>query len=241
MKSFILGARVDGVTAEEALEKIERYIASGEPRHVVTLNAEILYRAYREPELLRVINEAHLVTPDGVGIVWAAKRLGRPVSERVTGIDLMLALAQKAAGKGWRIFLYGAAPGIADRAAENLKKKYPGLKIAGTSHGYLEKSEEKQLIDRIKETKPDILFVALGAPKQEFWIRKNLISLGVPVCIGVGGSFDVIAGKVKRAPGWVRRAKLEWLYRLVQEPKRYKRMLALPGFVALVLREGRKK
>ncbi|NLO89055.1 MAG: WecB/TagA/CpsF family glycosyltransferase [Clostridia bacterium] len=241
MKSEIMGALVDPVTLEEAVGKVEQFIASGKPHHVVTLNAEILYRAQRDPELMKVILEADLVTPDGAGIVWASKRLGCPVPERVTGIDLMLALAKRAGEKGWRLFLYGAAPGVAEEAAKKLKAKNSGIRIAGTSHGYLNSGEQKQLIEKIKEAEPHILFVALGAPKQEFWINRNLEQLGVPVCMGVGGSFDVVAGKVRRAPVFMQRAGLEWLYRLIKEPRRFKRMLALPAFAVAVLIESMKQ
>jgi len=241
MKSKIMGALVDPVTLEEAVGKVEQFIASRKPHHVVTLNAEILYRAQRDPELMKVILGADLVTPDGAGIVWASKRLGSPVPQRVTGIDLMLALAERAGEKSWRLFLYGAAPGVAEEAAQKLKTMHPGIRIAGTSHGYLSSEEQKQLIEKIREVEPHILFVALGAPKQEFWINRNLEQLGVPVCMGVGGSFDVIAGKIKRAPIFMQRAGLEWLYRLVREPKRFKRMLALPAFAAAVLFESMKQ
>ena len=240
MSTTILGARIHGVTMDEALNRIAEFIQSGSPHQVITLNAEILYRATKEPALLELINRADLVTPDGAGIVWAARKLGRPVPERVTGIDLLQAVACKAPEAGWRLFLYGGEPGVAELAAANLRKKHPGLMIVGTAHGFIPPEEQEQLREQISRSRPHLLLVALGAPRQEFWIRDNLPSLGVPVAIGVGGSFDVIAGLARRAPGWIQKAQLEWLYRLVKEPWRYKRMLALPRFMSLVLRESRR-
>ncbi|MGB9661016.1 MAG: WecB/TagA/CpsF family glycosyltransferase [Moorellaceae bacterium] len=239
----ILGCRVDGPTLDEALEMIAEFVSSGTPHYIVTLNAEIAYRASREPRLLEIINRASLVTPDGAGIVWAARWLGKPVPERVTGIDLLEALASKAADKGWRLFLFGAAPGIAEKARDRLVSRYPGLKVVGTAHGYLSSGEERDMLVRLKSLHPDILLVALGSPKQEYWIHRHLSDLGVPVAMGVGGALDVLAGEVRRAPLWMQRCGLEWLYRLLSEPKRIKRAWALPkflwGVVRQILSEGR--
>ena len=239
MKSNILGVKVDAVNMDGALSKIEQYILSGRPHHVITLNAEILYTAQDDPALLEIINSAHLVTPDGAGIVWAAKHLGQPVPERVTGIDLMLHLMSRAEERGWRVFLYGAAPGVAEEAAAKLMEKHPELKIVGISHGYLDDEGEVKLRQEVRDAEPHVLLAALGAPKQEYWIQEHLGALSVPVNMGVGGSFDVIAGRVRRAPLWMQRARLEWLYRLIQEPKRYKRMLNLPKFMLAVYKEGK--
>lgn len=240
MKAVILGAKVDAVDMEGAVDRIRRFIREGTSHHVITLNAEIIYRAQQEPELMQVINQADLVTPDGAGVVWAARYLGTPVPERVTGIDLMLELARAASAEGWRLYLYGAAPGVAEKAAQNLQKKHKNLQIVGTSHGFLTSNDMGFLVQDIKAKRPDILLVALGAPGQEYWIREHLDQLGVPVCMGVGGSFDVVAGKIKRAPRWVQRVHAEWLYRLVKEPRRFKRMLALPKFMWLVLTRGKR-
>lgn len=241
MRVEILGAQIHGLTMEETLNKIETFIQEGTSHQIITLNAEILYRANHQPALLEIINQADLVTPDGTGIVWAARKLGQPVPERVTGIDLLQEIARKAASTGWKLFLYGGKPGVAQQAAVNLQKQYPALEIAGTAHGYLTEKEMPSLLKKIRETRPHILLVALGAPKQEYWIKKHLRETGVPVAIGVGGSFDVIAGHVKRAPLWVQKAHLEWLYRLLKEPWRYKRMLSLPRFMGLIWQESRKK
>ncbi|KKM10759.1 N-acetylmannosaminyltransferase [Clostridiales bacterium PH28_bin88] len=240
-KVSVLGTLVDPVDMQGTLEKVEEYIKEGTPHHIITLNAEIIYRAQHEPALKDIINSAHLVTPDGAGVVWAAGKLGTPVPERVTGIDLVQAILPTAAIKGWRIFLYGAAPGVAEEAARKMVEEYPGIQIAGTSHGYLDAQGQKGLLSSIQKTKPDILLVALGAPKQEYWIREHMDQLKVPVLIGIGGTLDVLAGKAKRAPEAFQRLKLEWLYRLLKEPRRAGRMLALPKFALLVLKESLKK
>ncbi len=235
MKINILGSGINNVNMNEAVNKIEKFIADGSPHHIITANAEIIYTADQEKKLQKIINAADMVTPDGIGVIWAAKEQGEPLKERVAGIDLMEKLAETAARKGWRLFLYGAAPGIADEAAEKLKKKYPELEIAGKSHGYREEKETDDLLKEINNSKPDILFVALGAPAQEYWISKHMQKLQVPVCIGVGGSFDVISGRTKRAPLWVQKLKVEWAYRILKDPKRYKRAFALPKFALKVL------
>lgn len=239
-KVSVLGTLVDPVDMQGALEKVEEYIKEGTPHHIITLNAEIIYRAQHEPALKDIINSAHLVTPDGAGVVWAARKLGTPVPERVTGIDLVQAILPTAAIKGWRIFLYGAAPGVAEEAARKMREEYPGIRIVGTSHGYLDARGQKGLLSSIQKTKPDILLVALGAPKQEYWIREHMDQLQAPVLIGIGGALDVLAGKAKRAPEAFQRLKLEWLYRLLREPRRAGRMLALPKFALMVLKESNK-
>lgn len=239
MSSKILGARIHRVTMAETLNHIENFIKNNSPHQVITLNAEILYRATQDPQLMQIINQAALVTPDGAGILWAGRKLGQPLPERVTGIDLVQALAPRAAQKGWRLYLYGGEPGTAETAATRLREQHPALEIVGVSHGFIPPEEQEALRDTIKKAQPHIILVALGAPRQEFWIAENLPSLAVPVAIGVGGSLDVIAGQVKRAPQWVQKAQLEWLYRLVKEPWRYKRMLALPAFMTMVRRAAR--
>nr|WP_207754823.1 WecB/TagA/CpsF family glycosyltransferase [Desulforadius tongensis] len=221
---------------DETVEKAAEFIRSGRPHRVITLNPEYLYRAQARRELLDLVNSADLVTADGTGIVWACKIAGRPVKERVTGIDLMLHLCARGGYEGWRVFLLGAAPGVAEEAAERLKQQNPGLVIAGTHHGYFTDAESGRIVEMIRRAGPHILFVALGAPRQEQWIARYQPRIGVPVAIGVGGSFDVISGRKKRAPRWMQRLKIEWLYRLIKEPSRFKRQLVLPKFALLVLR-----
>jgi N-acetylglucosaminyldiphosphoundecaprenol N-acetyl-beta-D-mannosaminyltransferase len=231
----ILGCLVDRVTMHEALTRIEGFLAQGAPRQVITLNAEIIVAAQTQPALREVINRADLVTPDGAGVVWAARQLGKGVPERVTGIDLTQALAHRAAQRGWSLFLLGARPGVAEKAARKLQSRYPGLRVKGVRHGYFQASEEAEVVAAVAAADPDIVLVALGAPRQEFWIHRHLQELRAPVCIGVGGSLDVIAGEVPRAPAFMIRHNLEWLYRLWREPSRWKRQKALPVFVVRVL------
>lgn len=230
----ILDCRVHMVDMEESLQRIEAFIEEGTPHHVITLNAEIIHRAQKEEKLKNVINSAHLVTPDGAGVLWASRRLAKPLQERVTGIDLTLQLASRAAEKNWHLFFYGGAPGAAAQAAENLKKRHPDLRVVGTAHGYLQEEEKPKLIEEIKEKKPHILLVALGAPNQEYWIREHMDTLNVPVFIGVGGTFDVLSGRTKRAPLWMQKLGLEWAYRFASDPKRFKRILAIPMFMLQV-------
>jgi len=240
VEARLLGARVDGLNMREAVKKIASLVeGDGGPGMVVTLNPELLFRAQYERELLAVINRAKLVTADGVGIVWACRVAGYPVPERVTGIDLMMELLKKAAGRGWRLFMLGARPGVAEEAADKLRRRYPGLQVAGTHHGYFQPAEDIEIVNMIRRVHPDLLFVAMGAPRQEVWIDRYLKELGVKVAIGVGGSFDVIAGRSRRAPVWMQKLHLEWLGRLLMEPWRWRRMLVLPRFAWLVLKTYR--
>ena len=241
MKVNLLDAAIDALDIPQTVESITGFIKSGKPHLIITLNPEFLYQAQSQKYLLDLIHRADLVTPDGVGIVWACGVAGCPVPERVTGIDLLLCLTERAAREGWRVFLLGSAPGVAAEAAEKLVEKYPGLQIAGTYHGYFKAEEEKDLMDRIKESKSDLLFVALGAPRQELWIDANMKDLKVPVAMGIGGSLDVIAGRVPRAPLWLQHLRLEWLGRLIREPSRWRRMMVLPKFALLVIKRHKLK
>ena len=235
-KADILGCRVDILGSEEAISRTREMIYRSKPGHIITLNAEIVYQAQSSQELRETINGADLVTPDGIGIVWGGKKLGYDFRERVTGIDLLYRLCQAAPAEGWKIYLLGSAPGVAEEAAHRLIEANPGLQIAGTRDGYFSEEDIPELIKKIKELSPHILFVAMGAPKQEYWIKKYKDILGVPACIGVGGSLDVIAGHKKRAPGWMIKLNLEWLYRLLSEPSRFQRQLVLPKFMSLILK-----
>jgi len=235
----ILDRRVDDVTPDEALGRIAGFVAEGGTHQVVTLNPEILMASRREAPLAAAIDAAALVVPDGIGLVWASRWLGRPLRQRVSGSDLVPRLAALAAARGWSIFLLGAAPGVADVAAAKLRAANPTLHIAGTYAGSPSPDEEEAIVARIRAAAPQVLFVAYGAPAQDLWIARNLARLGVPVAMGVGGTLDFIAGTRRRAPAWVQRAGLEWLYRLWQEPRRWRRMLALPYAAWLVFWEGR--
>lgn len=237
----ILNVNVDCVNLDEAMQKVEEFVLEQKPHHIVTANPEIIYASNYNPELLGIVNHAALVTADGTGVVWASGQLGRHLQERVTGIDLVYKICEKAPQKGWKLFILGSAPGVADAAADNIRKMYPGVEIVGTQHGYFKPEEEPEIVEIIKKSTPDVLFVALGAPKQEFWISKHMDELQVPVMLGIGGSMDVLSGNVKRAPEIWQKMNLEWLYRLLSQPSRWKRMLNLPKFAVEVLKQKRRK
>ena len=230
----ILGIRVDAVTMTMALNRVEAFIRERQPRLVATANAEMVMLAQEDRLLADILNSADLVLADGAGVVWAAKRLGSGVPERVAGFDLTQELLARAAISGYRIFWLGAAPGIAETAAQNAAQRYPELVTVGIHDGYFA-PEDQTIIQIVRDARPDILLCALGVPKQEKWLREHLDQLQVPVAIGIGGTFDVMAGKARRAPVWMQRAGLEWSYRLIRQPSRLMRMLALPKFALRVL------
>ena len=196
--------------------------------------------AQRNKDFLTAINAAALVVADGMGVVWAARYLRRPVPERVTGTDLLPALARRCAASGYRLYLLGAAPGVAEVAAARLRELAPGLEIAGTYAGSPAANEEDAIIERVLVAQADVLCVAYGAPAQDLWVWRNLARLPAAVAIGVGGAYNFLSGRQQRAPAFMRKLGLEWLYRLYREPWRWRRMLALPRFAAQVVWRGRK-
>ena len=231
----IFGVKVDAVTMAQAVERVEKLIDAQKNSIVATVNAEMLLRATKDDDFKKILNSAELVVPDGAGAVWAARHLGYEMPERVAGFDLVQELMKIAPTKGYKFFLFGASPGIADKAALKAQELYHGIKIVGTRNGYFTADDEPEIIAQIKNAKPDILLAALGVPKQEKWLTAHKDELNVPVSIGVGGTFDVMAGVVKRAPIWMQRAKLEWLYRAMLQPSRAGRLIALPKFVWKVI------
>jgi N-acetylglucosaminyldiphosphoundecaprenol N-acetyl-beta-D-mannosaminyltransferase len=233
----ILGVRVDDATYEDLLDRVDAYVAGGEPHQIITVNVEMLVAARDDPEFAGVLAGGDLNVADSAGVMFAARLLSRPLRERVTGSDGIYRLAAHSALTGHRIYLLGAAPGVAEVVAERLSTVNPGLDVAGTYAGSPQVSEEDDIIQRIRQANPDLLLVAYGVPAEEQWIARNRQRLAVPVMIGVGGAFDFVAGVTKRAPGWMRRWGLEWLYRLLREPWRWRRQLALPRFLVLVLRQ----
>jgi len=219
----ILGVPFDNVTTAETIEAIERMVASRQPHYLVTANVDFLVQAQEDVELRRILFDAHLVLCDGTPLLWASKLLGNPLLERVAGADLVPLLLRAAAEKAYRVFLLGATPDSVARAVENLKKLHPSLVIAGfysPPFNKLLEMDHDEIQRRILEVKPDLLFVSFGCPKQEKWIAMHYRSLGVPVSAGVGATIDFLAGMVKRAPTWMQRTGLEWVYRLAQEPRR---------------------
>ncbi len=218
----ILGIKIDNVTFLGALRKIESLIDNGKPHQVVTVNSEFIMAAQKDAEFREILNSADLAVPDGAGLLWASRFLfGKKgkLKGRVTGIDLVWELVKMAAEKGWSIYFLGAAPGVAKKTANRLRLIHRNLKVAGTSVGE-PKFSQRKIVQNIKKSKADILLVAYGAPKQDEFIYKNLKKLGVKIAMGIGGSFDFIIGKQVRAPKWMQKIGLEWLWRLIREPKR---------------------
>lgn len=233
----VLGVPVDCVNMRESLEIVDRMMAGEKAEAVIAVNPEKVIKAQGDHVLLARLRQAGLLIPDGIGLVLAARMLGLGRMERVPGSELMPAICAMAARKSYRIFLYGAAPDVNRKAREVLAERYPGIQIAGGRDGYVKDEEMPNLIDEINASAAQILFIALGSPRQELWMEKYLPQLNVKICQGVGGTFDVIAGKVKRAPLIFRKMQLEWFYRLASQPRRLLRQTALPKFVAQVIRK----
>lgn len=235
----ILGVRVHRVGMQEALRCIERWIAEQVPRMVITADANALVLAQEDSEFRTLLQTADLVTPDGAGLLWAARRLGQPFPERVPGVELVAQLVRLSHERGYRLYFVGAAPGVAAQAAHALQQQYSNAQIVGVHHGYFQPDEEPALLGQIRTARPDVLLVGMGMPRQEKWIARHKDALNVPVSVGVGGSFDVYAGVVKRAPRWMQRYGLEWLWRLMHDPRKIAKVRNLPRFVWLVWRESR--
>ena len=232
----ILNVKVHASTKANTLALIEGFIASRQPHQLVTVNPEFVITAQRDEGFRQIINQAALALPDGVGLLKAARFLNAtPLPERVSGSDLVVHLAELSHQKGYHLYFLGAREGVAEKAIANLRIRYPNLKVAGCYAGSPAIGENEAILQRILPTQPDILLVAYGAPQQDKWIARNLDRLQIPVCIGVGGSFDFIAGTAKRAPLWVQQLDLEWLHRLVTQPWRWRRIWnAVPHFSWLV-------
>jgi N-acetylglucosaminyldiphosphoundecaprenol N-acetyl-beta-D-mannosaminyltransferase len=205
----------------------------GKPHLIATPNPEMIVAAQDDTELREILNNASLRVPDGISMVVVSRILGTPLKERVSGIDLMLKLIAASASQGYKIFLLGSAPGVAEEAARSLLARYPGLQIVGTQHGYFA-GDDTETLKKIMHSEPDLLFCGLGAGRQEKWLNHHLSELKT-VGLGIGGSLDVISGRKKRAPRWVQALYIEWLYRLFTEPQRWQRQLALPKFLYLTL------
>ncbi|HEX7263849.1 MAG TPA: WecB/TagA/CpsF family glycosyltransferase [Candidatus Dormibacteraeota bacterium] len=232
----VLGVRVDCVDMDGALARIESFVEAGGRHQVATVNPEFVMRAREDPEFARVLESADLCLADGSGVVWAARRQGCTLAGPVTGTDLVPHLAALCARRNFRLFLLGAAPGVADDLARRLRDQHPALQVASHS-GSPDPSADAETIGRIEAAKPRVLLVAYGAPKQELWIDRVGDRLtGVAVAIGVGGAFDYLTGRVPRAPAWMRRVGMEWLFRLGQQPWRIRRMAVLPAYALKVFR-----
>ena len=235
----ILGVPIDRVTVDETLARLEYFIASGTPHLVVTADATAVVIAQSNDAFRELVESADLVTPDGNGILWAGKYMGIRFPERVSGVDILAHVCELSAQKGYRLYFLGAEPGVAELAAQQLMVKYPGCQVVGTHHGYFKADEDATIAQEIALTKPDVLFAAMGMPRQEQFIRKTEHIIGAKVSMGVGGSFDVFSGKTKRAPPLFQKLKLEWLWRLALNPSKIAKVKLLPVFVMMVRREKR--
>ncbi len=236
----ILGVPVHPLTMDESVRELEAALLGGRQTFVVTANAEIIMMC-QEDEAYRYIvcDNAELVLPDGAGAVWAGRHLGYRVPERVAGFDLYLRMMELSASKGYRAYFFGGSPGIAEIAKGKIEERFPGAHVVGCHNGYFAEADEQGIIDEINASGAEMLFVALGAPKQEKWLMAHRAELKPRLLMGIGGSFDVLAGKMERAPKWMQDASLEWLFRLYKQPSRFMRMLALPKFALKVLFKGR--
>lgn len=237
----ILGIPFDFVDMEEAVERAKKFAVGERLRIIFTPNPEIVMTAQEDEELKRALYSADMLIPDGIGIVIASGLYGNRLPERVTGFDLMMELINYGVQRGWTFYLLGGKPGVSDRAAKRLQKVYPNIRILGTYHGYMNGEEEEEIIAHINLCNPNILFVGMGAPRQEKWIFKNRKRLKANLVMAVGGALDVLAGKTKRAPKIFIKLGLEWLYRLIKEPWRFPRMLKLPLFLFKVIMDTKLK
>jgi len=252
----LLGVRVDDVTTAEVCARVAEWIRQGGIHQIATVNPEFIMMAQTHAKFREALSNTALNVPDGIGVLWAARQLGRPLRERVAGVDLMQQLCALAAQNHWPVFFLGAAPGVAEYAAALLAYKYPGLKVAGAHAGSPRIEDEMEIVRKVRKAAPRLLFVAYGAPAQDQWLTRNLPLL-MPahasqdsqspsgsqpspglVGMGVGGALDFVTGRQQRAPEWMQRAGLEWFHRLLQQPQRWRRQLALPRFAARILLES---
>lgn len=239
----IFGVKIDKLTQREVLEKVENYLNDSVTRTIYTPNTEIVMEAKKDKKLKNILNDGDIVIPDGIGLIYAAKIKKKKLPERVTGCDVSFKILEMANKNGHSVFLLGGKEGVAEEAGHRLKEKYPNIKLAGVQNGYFKGAhighpgheEEKKIVENINASKADILFVGLGAPKQEIWIDENKKELNCKVIIGNGGTVDIIAGRVCRAPEIYQKLGLEWLYRLAKDPKRIRRQIVIPLFILTIL------
>ncbi len=234
-EALILNVKINNFDYNETINKIINLVDERRKGYVITANSLMVMKATENILFKRILNDAKIITPDGIGLIWASNFLGQPLKSRVTGIDLTKRLLRLCAFKGYRLFLLGSSPGITTKIKMGLEENFPGIKIVGFHHGFFSKKEEVLIIEEITRSQPEIIFVGLGSPAQEKWINRNYYAFDQGVFIGVGGSFDILSGQVKRAPFLFQRLGLEWLYRLIRAPYRWRRMLALPKFVWYIL------
>ncbi len=229
-KVSIMGVPFDAVNINMALERVKSLMAKESSSLIVTPNPEMLVDSSRYDELKQALVEADLSIADGIGVIYGAKILNKPLKTRVTGVDLMTKILGYLSDNNGSYFLFGSKPTVAEKAALNINEKFVGITCAGTHHGYFKAADEADIISMINEAKPDVLFVGLGSPKQETWVYHNLDKLNSVVCMCIGGAIDVYSGNIQRAPKWISKIGFEWLYRAIKEPKRFKRLLKIPVF-----------
>ncbi|MFN0186066.1 MAG: WecB/TagA/CpsF family glycosyltransferase [Aquabacterium sp.] len=234
----MMGCVVDNLSMEETLLRVEGFIRSGRPHQHVVVNVDKLVKARHDPELRRIINDCALINVDGMPVVWASRLLGTPLKERVAGVDLFDALMQRAAQRGWRVYLLGAREEVVGAVRQIYQQRYASLTFAGHRNGYWKPEEEESVVQAIADTRPDLLFVAISSPKKEQFLGRWQAHMKVPFAMGVGGTFDVAAGKVRRAPVWMQRSGLEWFYRFLLEPRRMFRRYFIEdmAFIGMVAR-----
>ncbi|MET0981900.1 MAG: WecB/TagA/CpsF family glycosyltransferase [Telluria sp.] len=237
----MMGCRIDNLSMEETLARIGEFIRSGQPHQHVVVNVDKLVKASRDGELRRIINECALVNVDGMPVVWASRLLGKPLKERVAGVDLFEALMRRSSEAGWRVFLLGAREEVVSAVADTYRRRYPGLTVAGWRHGYWQgEAEEAAVAEQVRASRADLLFVAISSPKKEQFLGRWQEQMRIPFAMGVGGTFDVAIGRVRRAPVWMQRAGLEWFYRFLQEPRRMFRRYFIDdmAFIWLLMKEA---
>ena len=239
----ILGCPIDNLTIDETISLIDEMISSNTPHQHVVINVDKLLKLRNDKKLKQIISDCDIINVDGMPIVWASKILGNPLKERITGIDLMEQLIKHSVKKGYRVYFLGAKEEVVKKVVEVYSRRYPNLKIAGFRNGYWKFEEEEYIIKEIQKSKPDILFLAISSPTKEFFLKKFLNIMNVPFVMGVGGSFDVVAGVTKRAPLFMQKYGLEWFFRFIQEPKRmWKRyIIGNSVFICLIFKELLKK
>lgn len=228
----ILGIKVNRISYEELYKQVLSYVKGATHKIIFTPNPEIIYKAKDDAQFCDLLNQADIGLPDGIGVLVASRISGDRISQRITGIDAFTFLCEKMVGK---IYLLGSKPGIAKKAKAQLEKSYPGIEIVGFNDGYFSDDQSDHIIDLINQSRAEILFVGLGSPRQENWLIQNRDKLNVKVSMVIGGSMDVVSGTIKRSPELMIKLNIEWLYRLIQEPWRYKRMLVLPKFIFSVI------
>ncbi|MDH6156915.1 MULTISPECIES: WecB/TagA/CpsF family glycosyltransferase [unclassified Janthinobacterium] len=236
----MMGCQIDNLTMEETLQKVEGFIQSGHPHQHVVVNVDKLVKAERDAELRRIINDCALINADGMPVVWASRLLGKPLKERVAGVDLFEALMRRSADKQWRVYLLGAREEVVSEVKRLYELKYPGLTVVGYRNGYWSAEEEPGVVAQITEARADLLFVAISSPKKEHFLGQYQGQMKIPFAMGVGGTFDVAVGRVKRAPVWMQKSGLEWFYRFLQEPRRMFRRYFIEdmGFIRLFIKEA---